>query len=162
MKKIIFFGLIILLAMNYSFAWDDCPYGLINDPFPGECSKYIDTNNNNICDHSEKEPVNNTTATEVKQVPHEYIYDLFILLGILLPIYLSTYILHLKGIIKRRPFYKIWNISLTISFILVSITSVLSMLGYKVGFWHIELGIIMMIVSVFHIHLYWKQFKRGV
>jgi len=38
------------------YAWDDCPKGLINDPYPGDCAKYIDTDNNGICDHSEPAP----------------------------------------------------------------------------------------------------------
>lgn len=32
-----------------------CPYGLVNDPFPGECRRYIDANGNKICDLSEPE-----------------------------------------------------------------------------------------------------------
>ncbi|MBW2981554.1 hypothetical protein KY343_01610 [Candidatus Woesearchaeota archaeon] len=30
-----------------------CPIGLVNDEYPGSCAKYIDRNNNNICDLSE-------------------------------------------------------------------------------------------------------------
>ena len=30
-----------------------CPYGLVNDPYPGECRSYVDNNNNGICDLSE-------------------------------------------------------------------------------------------------------------
>jgi len=38
------------------YAWDDCPKGLVNDEYPGECSRYIDTDENGICDHSEPAP----------------------------------------------------------------------------------------------------------
>ncbi|MEA3308639.1 MAG: hypothetical protein U9Q70_03890 [Chloroflexota bacterium] len=31
----------------------DCPFGLVNDPYPGECGRYVDQNENGICDHSE-------------------------------------------------------------------------------------------------------------
>lgn len=37
-------------------AWDDCPRGMVNDEFPGDCPKYIDTDGNRICDHSEPAP----------------------------------------------------------------------------------------------------------
>ena len=37
-------------------AWDDCPKGEINDEYPGECSRYVDTDVNGICDHSEPAP----------------------------------------------------------------------------------------------------------
>ena len=30
-----------------------CPYGLVNDPYPGECQRYIDQNGDGICDLSE-------------------------------------------------------------------------------------------------------------
>lgn len=30
-----------------------CPKGLVNDPYPGQCRSYRDTNGNGICDLSE-------------------------------------------------------------------------------------------------------------
>lgn len=30
-----------------------CPYGLENDPYPGRCFRYVDTNNDGICDRSQ-------------------------------------------------------------------------------------------------------------
>ncbi|CAB3288714.1 conserved exported protein of unknown function [Methanocaldococcus lauensis] len=44
--------------LTLSFAWNDCPYGRVNCTYPGECGRYIDTNNNGICDHSEPPPSN--------------------------------------------------------------------------------------------------------
>jgi hypothetical protein len=32
-----------------------CPLGLVNDPYPGECKWYVDSNGNSICDLSEPE-----------------------------------------------------------------------------------------------------------
>lgn len=40
-----------------------CPYGRINDPYPGECGSYIDSNGNGICDYSE---TSTATATLVQ------------------------------------------------------------------------------------------------
>ncbi|MBW9221767.1 hypothetical protein KKP97_01790 [Methanothermococcus sp. SCGC AD-155-C09] len=50
--------LIILITIPLIFAWDDCPFGIANSScsFPGNCIRYIDTNNNNICDRSEPVP----------------------------------------------------------------------------------------------------------
>jgi hypothetical protein len=31
----------------------DCPFGKTNDEFPGDCGRYIDNNQDNICDHSQ-------------------------------------------------------------------------------------------------------------
>lgn len=60
MKKV---GAIVLLTSIYFiftpskvFAWEDCPRGMINDPYPGECARYIDTDNDGICDHSQPAP----------------------------------------------------------------------------------------------------------
>ena len=38
------------------YAWDDCPKGMVNDEYPGSCPRYIDTDENGICDHSEPAP----------------------------------------------------------------------------------------------------------
>ena len=38
------------------YAWDDCPKGLVNDEYPGSCPRYVDTDENGICDHSEPAP----------------------------------------------------------------------------------------------------------
>jgi hypothetical protein len=39
-----------------------CPYGLVNDPFPGQCGRYIDANGDGICDFSQV--VTTTTSTD--------------------------------------------------------------------------------------------------
>jgi uncharacterized integral membrane protein len=45
-------------ATRHAYAWDDCPLGLENDPAPGECSSYVDTDKNSVCDRSEPAPEN--------------------------------------------------------------------------------------------------------
>lgn len=30
-----------------------CPFGLVNDPYPGRCRRYVDRNGNGLCDLSE-------------------------------------------------------------------------------------------------------------
>lgn len=30
-----------------------CPFGLVNDPYPGQCGRYTDRNGNGLCDFSE-------------------------------------------------------------------------------------------------------------
>ena len=45
-----------LLRPTSIFAWEDCPKGEVNDPYPGDCARYIDTDGNDICDHSESAP----------------------------------------------------------------------------------------------------------
>jgi hypothetical protein len=38
------------------WAWDDCVKGMVDDPYPGECARYIDTDDDGICDHSQLAP----------------------------------------------------------------------------------------------------------
>ena len=79
MKKY-FLAFALILMLNLSFAWDDCPYGRVNCTYPGECGRYVDTNNNNICDHSEPAPefsvdlsTNNTVNANNIQLTEELI-----------------------------------------------------------------------------------------
>ena len=32
---------------------ESCPFGIQHDSYPGQCSRYIDKNNDSICDYSE-------------------------------------------------------------------------------------------------------------
>ena len=42
-----------LLLAAVAQAQTDCPFGLTNDPAPGQCGRYTDTDGNNICDLSQ-------------------------------------------------------------------------------------------------------------
>lgn len=66
-KRIILIFFLVLISSTNALAWDDCPKGLVNDPYPGECSKYIDTDNDGICDHSQPAPENRGIAEEVEE-----------------------------------------------------------------------------------------------
>ncbi len=57
----------LLLALpSGALAWNNCPKGLVNDPYPGACRRYVDTNGDNICDLSQSEPVASTTTSTTK------------------------------------------------------------------------------------------------
>jgi len=53
-----------LTLPSNALAWDDCPKGLVNDPYPGACRRYVDTNGDDICDLSQPEPQMTTTTAE--------------------------------------------------------------------------------------------------
>lgn len=53
MKQLIVTILLFLSIGSVAFA-TDCPRGLVDDPYPGECGLYVDKNNNGICDYSEE------------------------------------------------------------------------------------------------------------
>ena len=56
---ILLFALIGAAAVS---AWEDCPFGEVNDPWPGECGRYWDSDNNGICDLSEPAPEDRNSA----------------------------------------------------------------------------------------------------
>lgn len=66
MKKYISAILVLLIAISLQvipvLAWDDCPFGMVNDSYPGSCPRYIDTNNDGICDHSQSAPSANSSS----------------------------------------------------------------------------------------------------
>lgn len=57
----------VLSAPGESLAWDDCPKGIVDDPYPGACSRYADTNGDGICDLSQPRPADTTTTTEAAE-----------------------------------------------------------------------------------------------
>ena len=72
-KWIATFALIASLALfgfmsgvvfpSAALAWNNCPKGLTNDPYPGRCGRYVDSNGDSICDLSQSEPAASTTTT---------------------------------------------------------------------------------------------------
>lgn len=48
--------IIFLITTAKALAWDDCPFGEVNDEYPGECPRYIDTDGDGICDRSQPAP----------------------------------------------------------------------------------------------------------
>jgi hypothetical protein len=57
------FGVSFGAFPDQALAWDNCPKGYVNDPYPGACRRYVDTNGDEICDLSQAEPVASTTTT---------------------------------------------------------------------------------------------------
>jgi len=61
---ILLFVLIILNPVVY--AWDNCPFGEVNESYPGTCGRYTDTDNDNICDLSQSPPESRVKMQEEK------------------------------------------------------------------------------------------------
>ncbi|MEA3273337.1 MAG: DUF4405 domain-containing protein [Patescibacteria group bacterium] len=80
-KTLALFCLLFFIP-GISLAWNNCPYNETDCPSPGECSRYTDTNNDNICDYSQPEPPNknslavNSEVTSVASTETEDIHDL--------------------------------------------------------------------------------------
>jgi hypothetical protein len=156
-KKLYVVLLIALLTPIAVYAWNDCPYGLLNDPYPGQCPRYLDTNQNNICDHSESPSsgsLNNSSITtqanessvndknntnssfsdiqQASSVPSQS-YNLIPIATTTLILYLITYLLYLEDRLKRSIYYAIWKYVLMASFIVTSVTGLILTLSINYG-----------------------------
>ncbi|MEN8252516.1 MAG: hypothetical protein ABFQ53_02985 [Patescibacteria group bacterium] len=76
MKKLIIIVFFALFPMSVFALWDDCHKGVTDSSCeePGRCGRYIDTNSDHICDHSQPAPITKTTITP-KSVPEPQIED---------------------------------------------------------------------------------------
>lgn len=197
-----------------------CPYGLVNDPYPGQCSHYIDGDGDGICDLSQvaatqtstdvqntntdtqntassqntdssgssggqdvqnanpdPSDVNSTAVQDPNSggLDHSNATDStdfhiipisFLIIGA----YFFTHYLFSKGILKPKQHKKLWNLLLMGGYLGTSITGVLLIfmvnlsisLAYRQGiaFWHVELALLMVIITLIHFHIYRRPFKN--
>lgn len=83
--------------------------------------------------------------------------------------YLCTYVLYKSSLIKKSLHINIWNFIIGIAFLISGGTGFLLILLLDAGialpinaqflYWHVELGITLVIVTIFHFHIYWKSSK---
>lgn len=186
--KISIFSIFFLILAGSStvFAWENCPFGEINEPFPGTCGRYTDSDNDNICDLSQPAPENrinlngnetqgniNATSNSSGRSNNSRINYYFLPILLVLSIfYFITYSLSKKKKIKIVQHRKMWNIILLITFLISGIFGIILAILISYGirltfysdllFWHVEFGIAMAIISIFHIAWHWKYFKKIV
>lgn len=130
--------------------WLDCPYGRINDPFPGQCELYTDTNSNEVCDHSEPpEGVKGVEGVEGILV--------FLTLGIY---FVHWYLVHKTTIgksfkwLSRASFHYFWNLILLLSFLPVAVSGLLLVFGvtnFDFNLWHNRAGLVFTLVAALHL-----------
>ena len=176
--------LFILIAINQSaLAWDNCPFGEVNESYPGTCGRYTDTDNDDICDLSQTPPeeriktqednIINNTSTNINKDPESVagINYFFIPIALfLLIIYLITQHLSRRKKIKPSLHRRIWNFLLLITFLVSGIFGIILSIIISYGirlsfysdllFWHVEFGIGMAIISIFHILWHLNYFKK--
>lgn len=133
--------------MMEKIAWLDCPYGKINDPFPGSCELYIDTNQDLICDRSEPTP----------QTINPAFYLIFLTLVFY---FLHWYLVNQTKLSKKLKWLKksffcyFWNLILLLTFLATAISGVLLILGVKSAFLpslHNQLGIVFVVIGFLHL-----------
>jgi len=174
MKKIILVLLLLIFVPTTILAWDDCPYNKTGCFSPGECNRYIDIDNDQICDRSQFAPedrdVEITNIQEINNKQDKITYHLLPISLILILLYFITHILSKKKIISIVNHRKIWNVLLLITFLISGILGILLVIEINFGivipspfnilFWHVEIGIAMTVISIFHILWHWVYFKN--
>jgi hypothetical protein len=182
---------VMVFFTQSALAWDDCPYGKVNDEYPGDCARYIDTDNDGICDHSQPAPgdriaveaetdnyqlvadtgTNISTNNSDSLVGSEEIpkqpsvtsrqYYFFPITIVLIVAYLISYLLQKFKKIKIITHQRLWNIILLFSFLGSALLGILLVFNISLGttitlpfnmlFWHVEFGLAMVIIAIFHI-----------
>jgi len=97
------------------------------------------------------------------------VYDIFLPSIPVIVGYLCTYLLYKTSVIKKKVHVSIWNFIIGIAFLISGGAGFLLILLLDAGivlpvnaeflYWHVELGITMAVVAVFHFHVYWKSSK---
>lgn len=170
-----------LLSLEGSCA-TSCPYGLVNDPYPGQCLRYTDLNGDGFCDFSQTS-VSMTTDTEIDETHQgdatdhtiENVdvdgvdYHIIPVTMIIIGLYLLTHYLFKKGYIRRSKHRRLWNLFLTFGYAGTGFTGFLLIFFIKLGiktalnpsvtYWHAEMSILMVVATLLHIHIYWKPFR---
>ena len=181
MKKIILALALLVLIPAASLAWDDCLHGEVGCLYPGDCGRYIDTDGDEICDHSQPAPENRNVGTintqaigdkdlTVNNKQSGAVYHLLLISLFLVLLYFISHILSKKKIISTFNHRKIWNILLLITFLISGLLGILLVikinfdiafsLPFNILFWHVEAGIAMFAISIFHILWHWPYFKN--
>lgn len=217
--------LLIFVLPATALAWDDCPYGEVDCVYPGDCARYIDTNNDGICDRSQPEPTTATVDSETavdesstvtseeastgggrgrnrgtstlastespttsttlavaaltSQPPtggdpgggsfltHYYVSPIALVFFL---VYLASFILYKTKTIRMATHRKIWNVLLLATFLITGIFGLILtiQLDYDLPFqmpvnllfWHVEAGIVMTLISLFHIGWHFKYYAN--
>lgn len=184
LKLLITSSIVLFLFSINVIAWDDCPFGYEDEPYPGSCWRYVDTNKDGICDHSQSEPSviqdnsntgSNTQALNLKN--NQLFENKFLLLTII-----SFFIIFLLAVVTRymKKIKKLsnlkekifWNLLLLIFFLPSGITGIILVLMpsvaalREIGLNFIQLhnitSLFFLWISGYHIIWHTSYYTKGI
>ncbi len=89
---------------------------------------------------------------------------------IIIILYAISYLLYKEDVIAEAMHAKIWNITIFVIGLVLAVIGLLISIFAEYGmsisvnallvFWHVEIGIVLFIIALFHIHLHWDRFKK--
>ena len=81
--------------------------------------------------------------------------------------YLITYLLYKNGLIKKSLHISLWNFIIMVAFLITGGAGFLLLILLDMGiivpistpllYWHVEFGVTLLLVGIFHFHIYWKS-----
>jgi len=142
--------------------WGECPFGNINDPYPGSCYRYTDSDGDRICDRSQLPPeersilVGADTPNLVYSPNATYLWALYIPIAVY---FVYWYLMKKTDLKKKYTFFTekyfrlFWNIILLLSFFTSAVTAIIQIYSpnYLVSEVHKNSGLVMIVVAVLHI-----------
>ena len=97
-------------------------------------------------------------------------YDIILITALTVMAYILTYALYRRNIIKKIHHIRVWNIIFLISFLLsmgmgmilagLSDIGINIYLGPDINYWHRLVGIVFLIVLIFHLQINWSSFRK--
>ena len=101
---------------------------------------------------------------------HRSLYNLLPIILVTTILYMASWILSKKKVISQKLHRRIWNILLMISTIVSALLGFILILNleYSTGislplnmlFWHVEAGIVVGLIALFHILWHWRYFVK--
>lgn len=158
----VLFAISLLFPKKIYAQWNDCTFNKVNDPYPGSCFRYTDTNEDNICDKSQIRVWIDPRLNIDKGTENSYIIVLFLTLSIyFLHWYLTNKTNVLRNLLNKDNFAFFWNIVLLISFLITCITGILMLFlsTSKLTLWHNYGGLVFTVIGLFHLFDRLKYFK---
>jgi len=84
--------------------------------------------------------------------------------------YLTTYSLYKLGLIKKALHINIWNFIIGLAFLISGGAGFILLIFMELGlksplnpqmmYWHVEIGLTLTLITIFHFRDYWKSAKK--
>jgi hypothetical protein len=97
------------------------------------------------------------------------VYDILIPVITVLLGYLITFTVYKTGLIRKSLYMNIWNMILLITIVISGLAGFVLLILLDMGvsisispqllYWHVEFGMTVAVVAIFHFHIYRKSFK---
>jgi hypothetical protein len=139
----------------------------VDSSITGASGGFISTNDSNVIAVDTNLPIDTEGSDASGSGSSYYFFPIFITLVVL---YSLTWILSAKKIFKTLTHRKIWNVVLLVSSLVSALLGIILILNidfntnivlpFNTLFWHVEAGLALSFVAIFHIAWHWRYFSK--